>query len=101
MQMVTRCRRILAIDSFRRSVEALGAATTRQFVHALLEELARNPGVGLDLYEANMHVLRTRPYGPFPALSLFYKYDEETLYPAHVEPYDPLRLVDPAEPDDA
>lgn len=101
MQTLTMRRRIKPLDSFHRSVDALGSATARHLVHALLQELARNPGLGPDLNDWDMHVLRTLPYGPYPALSLYYKYDEEMLYPVHVEPYDPLRLVDPADPDDA
>ena len=68
---------------------------------ALLQELAKNPEAGPDLEQWDMHVIWTRPYGPYPALSLYYKYDEEILYPVHVESYDPLRLVNPADPDDA
>ena len=99
--MMTLRRRISPSDSFLRSVDALGSATARHLVHALLQELAKNPEAGPDLDQWDMHVIWTRPYGPYPALSLYYKYDEEILYPLHVETYDPLRLVNPADPDDA
>ncbi len=98
---MTSCRRIVAIPEFHQSVEELGAATVRQFVYALLEELAMDTGLGVATPIANMYVLRTRPYGPFPALSIYYQYDRKGLYPAMVEPYDPLSVIDPDEPDRA
>jgi hypothetical protein len=101
MQPVTMRRRISPIDSFLQSVDALGSATARHLVHALLQALAHNPALAPDLDAWDVHVLRTRAYGPYPALSLYYKYDEAAVYPLYVEPCDPLPLLNPAAPDDA
>jgi hypothetical protein len=94
-------RRISPIDSFPHAVDALGSPAAQRLVHALLQTLAENPRLCPELEEWDIHVLRTNAYGPYPALSLYYKYDEEAVYPLHVEPCDPLPLVDPAAPDDA
>jgi hypothetical protein len=98
---MTICHRIVAIPAFHKSVEALGDATVRQFVYALLEELAMDTGLGVNAHVPDLRVLRTRAYGPYPALSIYYQPHAEVLYAAMVEPYDPLPVIDPEEPGNA
>ena len=94
-------RRISPVDSFVRSMDSLSCATSRRIVDALLKAAADRPESALELDGSNVRVIHTRPYGPYPGLSLYYRYDEKAVYPLHIEPCDPLVVVSPFRPSDA
>ena len=51
-------------------------------------------GVDPTVRGTDMRVLHTRAYGEYAAISLFYKFDDGTVYLAHIELRDELEAYD-------
>lgn len=66
-------------------------------VRELACRIAVHPEIGLVVGSGDMRVVNTRTYDRYPALSLFYKFDERTLYLTHIELRDELEVFDDVE----
>jgi len=53
-----------------------------------MQRIAVNPAVAPLVNGTNVRALRTRGFGDYPAITLYYTFDEDAVYPLHVEPYD-------------
>jgi hypothetical protein len=82
-------RRIEPHDEFCRTVETMSAPSQR-VVNAVLEAIVARPEAALRRKTGDVRVVYTRPYGEYPALSLYYRFDDKKVYLLLVEPYDPL-----------
>lgn len=83
-------RRIIKTDEFERGVATLGSPAAQALAHALAERIAVKPELAPQVAGLPMRALRSRGYGEYPALRLFYTFDEQTLYLLTVERYDEL-----------
>lgn len=84
-------RRIVTVDAFPRSLEALGSAPeTASVVKALVLRATSQPENAPMLRQSRIRAVRSHSYGRYPALRLFYWFDAEAVYLLYVEPYDEL-----------
>jgi hypothetical protein len=83
-------RRIVQAAAFPSSFRALECPNARWMVQELVGLLAAHPQCAPALDGSAYRVLHTNEYGAFPALRLFYRFDDEAVYLLDVEVYDPL-----------
>ena len=84
-------RRIVAKDGFVEALQALACPDTERMLEQLAELLAARPHwAPPQLADSEVRLIHTGPYGEFPALRLYYEFDQDALYLLNVEVYDPL-----------
>jgi hypothetical protein len=83
-------RRIVREPDFVKALRALECASTELMVGRLAELLASRPHWAPAIADSPLRMLHTGPYAEFPALRIYYRFDEYTLYLEHIEVYDPL-----------
>ena len=84
-------RRVVPSEEFVGALRALACPNTERMVARLAELLAARPHWAPAVAGSTLRLIHTGPYGEFPALRLYYRFDEGALYLVHVEVYDPLR----------
>lgn len=84
-------RRIVTFDDFDRAAAELAVPAADRMLSALIQSIAADPYRFPTLAGLTVRVLRSRSYGPYPALRIFYTFDEEAVYLLHVEMYDELQ----------
>lgn len=85
---------ISPIADFAASVAAFDSPRVSQLVDAILQRIAADPESAPPVNGTNVRVLHTIGFDDYPSLMLFYTFDNDTVYPLHVEPFD-LTLLRP------
>lgn len=83
-------RRIIQAPTFSSAFRALECPNARWLVQELAGLLLEHPHCAPALDGSAYRVLHTNAYEKFPALRLFYRFDDEAVYLLDVEVYDPL-----------
>ena len=83
--------RIEAADAFYDSLAALDdTAETAKVVEALVHRATSRPASAPELRGLKVRAVRSRSWGAYPALRLFYTFDGEAVRLLSVEPWDEL-----------
>ena len=90
-------RAIVPLEDFSRALAALDSGVPPELVRDLACRIAARPECAPRVHGGQMRMLQTRTYGEYPALNLFYGFDEETVYLAYIERRDELEVVDELE----
>jgi hypothetical protein len=84
-------RRIVAHDDFETALVSFGSPEAEHLARALAAYIAEDPGRHTSAFSGlAVRVLRSRAWGTYPALRIFYTYDEEAVHLLHIEVYDEL-----------
>lgn len=83
-------RVIVPLKEFNHALAAIDSRAPLDFVQDLACRLAAAPDCPAAIRIGGMHILHTSGYDRYPALSLFYKFDEGTIYLTHIELRDEL-----------
>jgi hypothetical protein len=83
---MTRRRTISPVADFAASVGAFDSPRVSQLVDAVLQRIADDPESAPLVNGTNVRVLHTIGFDAYPSLMLFYTFDDDTVYPLHVEP---------------
>jgi len=84
-------RRIDTSDAFYDSFAALvHTPETLKVVQTLVHHATRHPERAPELPGFTVRAISSRSWGAFPALRLFYWYDDEAVHLLAVEPWDEL-----------
>ena len=79
------------VDAFHDSIAALGdSPEAASVVKALVLRATSQPENAPMLPGLRMRAIRSRSYGAYPALRLFYWFDDDAIHLLYVEPYDEL-----------
>jgi hypothetical protein len=78
----------MAVGAFYESLATLDETEeTVQAYKGLMLRVAIHPDRGVPVAGMQIHVMKTRAWGAFPALRVFYWFDEEGIYLLHVGRY--------------
>lgn len=84
-------RRIVTDDAFRECLLALGTSPEiEEVVQALVLRATSRPERARPIPGSDLRVLRSRSYGPYPALRLFYEFDDAEVRLRWIEEWDEL-----------
>lgn len=87
-------RRIITVKKFDDAVGAFESPAVARLIGELGRYLAESPERGHAVDGVGVRVLHCRAYGEYPALRLFYGYNDEVLYLLEVAPFDELMAFD-------
>ena len=87
-------RRIITIKKFDDAVTALQSPAAARLIGELGLYLAEKPEHGSAVAGVGVSVLHSRAYGEYPAVRLFYGYNNNVLYLLDVAPFDELEVFD-------
>ena len=90
-------RRIIPLKEFNQALAALGSGVPLALVRDVACRIAAAPDAVPAISGSDMRVLNTCSYDRYPAVSLFYKYDDRAVYLTHIELRDELEEYDDAE----
>jgi hypothetical protein len=90
-------RVIVPLKDFNQALAALDPHVPRALLRDVACRLADAPDSVPAVAGSEMRALHTRAYGEYPAFSLFYKFDDRTVYLAHIELRDELEAYDDVE----
>ena len=81
-------RRVTAVAAFYESLATLDESQeTLEVFKTLMLRVATDPERGPTLPGMSVRVMKTRGYGPFPPLRIFYWIDDDTVYLLEVDVY--------------
>ena len=83
-------RVIVPLKDFNQASTALDPQVPLLYVRDLACRIAAAPDCPAATQAGPMHVLHTKGYDQYPALSLFYQFDDSTLFLAHITLRDQL-----------
>ena len=87
-------RVIVPLTDFNEALAALDSRVPLALGCDVACRIAERPERAPRVHGCDLHVLRTRGYGDYPAFNLFYVFDHWTLYLAHIELRDELEEDD-------
>ena len=90
-------RAIVPLKDFSRALTALGSGVPPTLVPGLACRIAARPECWPFVRGGPMRMLQTRTYGEYPAVNLFYRFDDEKVYLTHIELRDELEVFDEVE----
>jgi hypothetical protein len=90
-------RVIVPLKDFNQALAALDAHVPLTLVRDVACRIAFRPSCAPAVHGADMRVLHTRGYAQYPAFSLFYKFDDRTIYLTHIELRDELEAYEDVE----
>jgi hypothetical protein len=90
-------RRIVTADEFDRALVALESPAAARLAGMLARYLAGTPEREPLVDGVGVRLLQCRAYGEYPALRLFYGYNDDALYLLHVEVFDELAEMEEEE----
>lgn len=90
-------RAIIPLKEFTHALVELDPRVPLTLVGEVACHIAARPECAPLLHGGDTRVLKTRTYGEYPAVSLFYTFDDETVYLTHIELRDELEVFDDVE----
>jgi len=87
-------RRIITMKKFDDALGAFQSPAAAGLIGDLARYLAEKPEHGSAVKGIGVSVLQSRAYGEYPALRLFYGYNDKVLYLLDVAPFDELEVFD-------
>ena len=90
-------RVIRPLKEFNHALTALDAQLPLNLVRDVACRIADAPDCASSFQSGQMHILHTRSYDQYPAFSLFYKFDESTIYLTHIQLRDELEAYEDVE----
>jgi hypothetical protein len=90
-------RVIRPLKEFNHALTALDAQLPLHLVRDVACRIAAAPDCASSFQSGEMHILHTRGYDQYPAFSLFYKFDDRTIYLAHIQLRDELEAYEDVE----
>jgi hypothetical protein len=86
-------RRIVRTALFEDCLSTLeDSPETRAVVQRLIERARTWPEGAPEIADIGARVLRSRPWGRYPAIRLLYGFEDGIIFLYHIENYDPLEL---------
>jgi hypothetical protein len=90
-------RTIVPLKEFNQALIALDPQLPLRLVRDVACRIAAAPDRASSFQSGEMHILHTRSYDRYPAFSLFYKFDEQKIYLAHIQLRDELEAYEDEE----
>jgi len=87
-------RVIVPLKDFNYALTALDAQLPLHLIRDVACRIAAAPDCAAALQFGEMRILHTSGYDQYPAFSLFYKFDDRTVYLTHIQLRDELEAYD-------